>query len=61
MTDSDQIEWYEERVAIMTICGGVREDVAARHAASELRRALGSVCEGVRVRVSESFKKVFSK
>jgi hypothetical protein len=35
------IEWFEERVAIMTIDGEAKEREAVRHAYAELRRRYG--------------------
>jgi hypothetical protein len=35
------IEWFEERVAIMTIDGEAKEREAVRHAWAELRKMVG--------------------
>jgi hypothetical protein len=40
-SEADMIEWFEERVAIMTIDGEAKEREAIRHAYAELRRRYG--------------------
>jgi hypothetical protein len=40
-SEADMIEWFEERVAIMTIDGEAKEREAVRHAYAELRRRYG--------------------
>ena len=41
MSEADCIEWFEERVAIMTIDGEAKEREAVRHAWAELRKMVG--------------------
>ena len=40
-SESEMIEWFEERIAIMTIDGEAKEREAVRHAWAELRKIVG--------------------
>lgn len=42
-SEADMIEWFEERIAIMTIDGEAKEREAVRHAWAELRRRFGPI------------------
>lgn len=41
-TDDDIIEYFEERLAVMVICGEADERKALHHAFGEVRRRYGS-------------------
>ena len=41
-SESDIIEEFEERIAIMMVCGETKERDAIRHAYAELRRRYGN-------------------
>jgi len=57
-SEADMIEWFEERLAIMTIDGEAKEREAVRHAYAELRRRYGSgnVPEYVKQKVREAMR-----
>ena len=58
VTESDMIVEFEERIAIMVVCGKAKEREAVRHAYAELRRRHGisNVPEYVKQKMREAMR-----